>query len=126
MNPPVFVALVLFLSACKHPLAIVGEGDIIERLAGVRGCTLEEFQASDTRCTENEIIAEDYLVSYEAIPRPDWHFVGWTANSACEPDDSPLYCDLDISSDVIQQVDEAWPNADWPATTAVFTQNGVL
>ena len=34
----------LVLSACKHPLEIRGEGDIVERLQGLRGCTYEEFR----------------------------------------------------------------------------------
>jgi hypothetical protein len=120
------VALVILLTACKHPLAVFGQGDIVERLAGVRGCTLEEFQANSPRCTENEVVAEDYRVSYEAIPRPGWYFVGWTKGSACKRDDTPLFCDLDVTADVVQNLDEAWPDEDWDPSIAVFTQNGML
>ena len=66
----IIISCLLLMQACKHPLAIEGEGDIVERLDGARGCTLEQFQAGDTRCTDNEVIASDYIVSYEAIPRP--------------------------------------------------------
>jgi hypothetical protein len=34
------LALVMPLTACKQPLAIFGQGDIVERLAGIRGCSL--------------------------------------------------------------------------------------
>ncbi len=49
------ISVALLLQACKHPLAIEGEGDIIEQLLGHRGCTREEFQASSPRCLENEV-----------------------------------------------------------------------
>ena len=62
----------LALVACKHPLVIQGEGNIVERLLGERGCTLEEFQASDPRCTDNDVVDESYTVQYEAVPRPGW------------------------------------------------------
>jgi hypothetical protein len=120
------LALVMPLTACKQPLAIFGQGDIVERLAGIRGCSLEESQANFPRCAENEVIAEDYTVSYEAIPRPGWHFVGWTKDSFCKPDNTPLFCDLNMTADVVQQMDEAWPDANWPPAKAVFSQNGML
>ena len=77
------LVVLLLLQACKHPLAIEGEGDIIERLAGLRGCSLEEFQANSIRCTENEVVGEDYIVSYEGVPRPGWRFVAWRAGTGC-------------------------------------------
>ncbi|MEP1593296.1 MAG: hypothetical protein ABJK20_01930 [Halieaceae bacterium] len=116
----------MLLTACKQPLVIFGEGDIVERLAGIRGCSLEEFQANSLRCAENEVIAEDYIVSYEAIPRPGWHFVGWTEGSFCKRDNTPLFCDLNITADFVQQMDEAWPGANWPPAKAVFSESGVL
>ena len=47
------LAVILALQACKHPLAIEGEGDIIERLSGVRGCSLEEFQAGSPKWSDD-------------------------------------------------------------------------
>ena len=126
MRLSVLVILAVLLTACKHPLSILGEGDIVERLAGVRGCTLEDFQASSQRCTENEVIAEDYAVSYEAIPRPGWHLVGWTNRSGCSADDTPLFCDISISQDWVEHTDQTWPEIEFPAATAVFTQTGML
>ena len=123
---PATLTLVIMLTACKHPLAIIGQGDIVERLAGVRGCTLEEFEAESPRCTQNDVIAEDYNVSYEAIPRPGWFFVGWTKGSACKGDNTPLLCELELSAGVVQFVDEAWPDQDWSPSTAVFAQSGML
>ncbi len=73
-------ALTLLVSACKHPLQIVGEGDIVELNNGARGCTLEQFQAADSRCTDNEV-QDDYDALYQALPRPGWRFVSW--NGAC-------------------------------------------
>ena len=72
-----FTLLSAALVACKHPLAIQGEGDISERLAGIRGCSLEEFLENSPQCTDNEVIAEAYRVSYEANPRDGWRFLGW-------------------------------------------------
>jgi hypothetical protein len=126
MRFSVLVILAVLLTACKHPLSIFGEGDIVERLAGTRGCTLEDFQAGSLRCTENEVAAEDYAVSYEAIPRPDWHFVGWTDGSACSADDTPLYCDISVSEDLVMLTDQSWPGIEFPPATAVFTQSGML
>jgi hypothetical protein len=120
------LTLVMLLTACRQPLAIFGQGDIVERLAGIRGCSLEEFQANSPRCKENEVIAEDYTVSYEAIPRPGWHFVGWTKESSCKRDNTPLFCDLQVAADVVQSIDEQWPDEDWSPATAVFTRKGLL
>ena len=50
----------LLLQACRHPLEIVGQGHIVERIAGVRGCTYEEFQAQSPRCTENDVTNAAY------------------------------------------------------------------
>ncbi len=63
------LTVLLLLQACRHPLEIVGQGDIVERNAGVHGCTYEEFQAQSTRCTENDVTDAAYQVSYQAIPR---------------------------------------------------------
>ena len=50
---PLHLALTVFaslgLAACKHTLQIEGQGDIVEMLAAVRGCSLEEFQAQKAK-----------------------------------------------------------------------------
>jgi hypothetical protein len=109
----------LLLQACKHPLAIEGEGDIVERLAGVRGCTLQEFQADDPRCTENEVLEADYLVSYEAIPHPGWVFTGWEG-TGCSVTTDEGYCEYNMPQAFVDFTDENWPGVPFPPTTAVF------
>ena len=61
------------LQACKHPLAIEGEGDIVEVFGSGRGCLLEQFREGNAACTENEV-AGDYYVNYQARPRKGWRF----------------------------------------------------
>jgi len=62
------VALALATSACRQPLAIQGEGDIIELNRGERGCALEEFRAGWSRCAVNEVNDTESLV-YRALYR---------------------------------------------------------
>ena len=116
------ISVALLLQACKHPLAIEGEGDIVERLVGHRGCPLEEFQASSPRCTENEVAGEDYIVSYEAIPRPGWKFDGWAGGTACAPESTPPYCDYNVDKEFVELTDQLWPGTVLPPTVAVFSR----
>ena len=108
---------------------IEGEGDIIERLAGLHGCSLEEFQANSTRCTENEVVDEDYIVSYEGVPRPGWRFVAWRAGTACAPASVAPYCEYNVGQALVAFFDDNYPDLVLPATTAVLVKtvpSGVL
>jgi hypothetical protein len=67
--------LSVFLVACKHPIEIIGGGDVLSE-SGDRDCSLEEFQAQATVCTENTV-SDDYLETYYAQARPGWQFSGW-------------------------------------------------
>ena len=116
------IAVLLLLHSCKHPLAIEGEGDIVERLVGQRGCTLEEFQANSPRCTENDVVDEDYIVSYEAVPRPGWRFVTWRAGTACGKESVAPYSDYNVAQALVAFMDEEFPDLALPATVAVFGQ----
>ena len=116
------LALLLLLHACKHPLAIEGEGDIIERLAGQRGCSLEEFQTGSPRCTENEVSDEDYIVRYEAVARPGWRFIAWRGGTICGGNSVPPFCELNVSSAGVVFADENWPGLKLPTSLAVFGQ----
>ena len=109
----------LALVACKHPLAIQGEGDIVERLSGQRGCKLEEFQASSPRCTDNEVVDEPYQAQYEAVPRPGWRFVGWEG-TGCAPSSAPRFCEYNFAEAAVVFTDATWPGIEIPATVAVF------
>ena len=125
MRAILYLAVLLLLEACKHPLSIEGEGDIIERLVGHRGCTLEEFQAASSRCTENEVSDEDYIVSYEAVPHPGWSFVGWQGGTGCGPDSIAPYCEYNVTKAFVSLTDETWPGLIFPATVAVFARSNL-
>jgi List-Bact-rpt repeat protein len=78
--------LSLALSACKHPLEIVGEGDIVSA-SGTRDCLLEEYQANAPNCIENTVVNDAFTETYTAIPRPGWEFQGWSGY--CTDTDEP-------------------------------------
>ena len=67
---------VVLLAACKHPLEIVGHGDIVS-FSGTRDCLLEDYQSGQANCTDNEVINQAYVETYTAVPRPGWQFEGW-------------------------------------------------
>jgi hypothetical protein len=114
---------ILFLQACKHPLAIEGEGDILERLGGFRGCTLEEFQANSPRCTDNAVVDDDYIVSYEAVPRDGWRFLRWAGGTGCPLNSTAPYCDYDIPRVWVKFIDDDVPDFEPQATVAIFVQH---
>ncbi len=109
--------LSIALQACKHPLAIVGEGDIVDANNSGRGCTLEQFQARDTACTENEVNG-DYFVNYEAVARPGWRFVRW--DGPCSPDSDFQHCRFQIAKAGVEWWDKTYPDNKIPPSTAVF------
>ncbi len=110
--------LLLAVQACKHPLAIRGEGDIVDS-GSAYGCTLEQFRSGHTSCTDNDVQG-DYFVNYQAVPRPGWQFEKWEGSCGhltLAPDcrfDVPgvwvAYWDSDIGVPI-------------PTLTAVFVQN---
>jgi hypothetical protein len=105
------------LQACKHPLVIVGEGDIVDANNTGRGCTLEQFQAQATACTGYEI-SDNYLVNYKAEPRPGWRFARW--EGACSPTSDFQHCRLDASKAAVDWWHEYHPDTAVPPSTAVF------
>ena len=112
----VFAAMLL-LHACKHPLEIQGQGDIVELNGSGRGCTLEQFDVGDAACAENEVSGE-YSVRYRGIPRAGWKFVRW--DGPCAQDSEPPYCELDISAELVAAWDAAHPGVPFQSTVAVF------
>ncbi len=66
----------LLLQACSHPLEIVGKGDI-DSESGTRNCSLEDFNAESPNCTQNWV-ADAYVETYTAVPRPGWEFACWS------------------------------------------------
>ena len=108
---------IVMLQACKHPLSIVGRGDIVDLKGSGHGCTLEQYQISYKACTENAV-SGDYYVVYAAKPRPGWRFVRW--EGPCSPKSNFQRCRLDVSAAEVRQWDEANPEAEIPPSVAVF------
>lgn len=113
-------ASLALLVGCSHPLEIIGEGDITERLQGVRGCTLEEYETGDARCTVNLVVSDDYIASYEATPRAGWHFVGW--EGVCSDFSTPPYCEFSVPQMLVDQFSSIPPFV-VPASRAVFARD---
>jgi RHS Repeat len=105
------------LQACKHPLAIEGEGDIVDVNSSGHGCTLEQFRAQDAACTANEV-SGDYFVNYKAQPRPGWRFVRW--DGPCSPQSDFQHCRVNITGAGVTWWDDTYPDAKIPPSTAVF------
>ena len=101
------VVSVLTLQACKHPLAIEGEGDIVEITGSGRGCTLEQYQAGDSVCTQNAV-SGDYVVNYRAVPRPGWRFERWSG--PCAPDSDFQHCRFHVPAGLVA----AWASTGSP------------
>jgi hypothetical protein len=118
LRPLATLALLLVLQACKHPLAIVGEGDIVDLNGSGFGCTLEQFQASDPAC-ENDV-QSDYFVSYEAVPRAGWRFVEW--QGPCRSNSEVPYCSLEAPQAWSLYMDATFPGVPMSTTTAVFEE----
>ncbi|MEM9257230.1 MAG: hypothetical protein AAGA91_17440 [Pseudomonadota bacterium] len=93
-----------FLGACSHPLEIVGEGDI-ESSTGSNDCELEDEPCSN-------IVAGDYNVSYTAVPRSGWEFVGWEGCGDQFPN-----CTFNVPASIVNQ----FSGQVLPPLRAVFT-----
>lgn len=121
-GPRIFALLLLsaLLVACKHPLEIEGQGDIVERINGIRGCALEEFEAGFSRCTSNEIF-QDETAQYQALPRPGWKFSHW--DGACAKDSPAPDCKLEYSGDWAELWDDNYPEVAGPPLKAVFVES---
>ncbi len=119
MKKILIITSIFLLHACKHPLAIEGEGDIVERLAGERGCTLEEFREEAPRCTDNEVVSEEYIVSYQPVPRDGWEFAAWE-NLNCDKASEGNNCDYNVSASLATLWEERFPGFVTPASVAVF------
>ena len=117
------ICILAGLGACKHPLEIRGQGSIVERIYGDRGCSWAEFQADDPRCTENDVEGERYLVSYAAVPEPGWKFSHWEG-LPCAADSVGDYCEFDIPKDGIDKAHADNPDGlEVSATIAVFVRD---
>jgi hypothetical protein len=118
MNRTLALFAILMLQACKHPLEIVGEGDIVDLNGTSYGCTLEQFQAADAACMTNDV-QEDYIVNYQAVPREGWKFVGWSG-FLCARESIAPNCAYNAPTAWIAAWDEGFSDVVIPATVAVF------
>ena len=110
------LVFVLILSACKHPLAIQGEGDIVDLNGGSFGCTLEQFSQGAAAC-ENDVKG-DYFVNYSAIPRDGWRFDRWEGD--CGGVSEAGNCRFDVSAAGVSLWDEKHKDKSVAPLTAVF------
>lgn len=104
-----------FITACSHPLEIVGEGDIMSA-SGDRDCLLEDSVAAQPNCTENTV-AGSYTETYFAVPRAGWEFDSWVN-----------YCTDTLTNEcrfsaTAGQVFQFW-GVTVPPLRAVFTPDG--
>lgn len=114
------IIALLMLQACKHPLVIVGEGDILEMNDTGRACTLEQFKSAAIACTVNDVTG-DYTVKYRPVPRDGWQFVRWEGLPCAYFSVAPL-CEFDFNSGFVAAFDAAFPGFDTPASIAVFEE----
>lgn len=102
------LVVLALLQGCSHPIDIVGEGDVLSA-SGNRDCLLEEDAAGLDKCKVNMVI-DDYLETYYAVPRTGWKFHRW--DNYCGNDTSGE-CGFNVSADVVHQF--------WGATVAPLT-----
>ncbi|MEM1370969.1 MAG: NAD(P)/FAD-dependent oxidoreductase [Pseudomonadota bacterium] len=110
------LTLFLVLQACRHPLVIVGQGDIVDLNGGGFGCTLEQFESGDAAC-DNEVQG-DYFVNYTAVPREGWRFERW--DGICSNESVDDNCRIDVSFDAVLAWNEQSNGTPAPPLTAIF------
>ena len=111
------LTIILLLHACRHPLAIEGEGDIIDLNASGFGCTLEQFQSAHPACENN--VQGDYLVNYSVEPNEGWEFSHW--EGSCGAGSIPPNCKFDVPGAWVAYWDANFAEVPIPTLTAVFT-----
>jgi len=104
----ILIVLALALSACNHPLEIIGDGDIVSE-TGDRDCYLEQAAQADENCTMN-MVQGAYVETYTAMPRSGWIFDRWY--NACQ---SMLNneCSFNVAA---SQVEQYWGETFLPLT----------
>ena len=101
--------LLSVVTACSHPLVIVGNGDIISS-TGEHDCLFEDGYCAN-------YVAGDYDVTYRATPRAGWVFSEWEGCGNQFPN-----CTISVPSNTVALY---WGETT-PALTAVFTQSSRL
>ncbi len=109
------MVLVALTYACKHPLGVVGNGDVLSA-TGTRNCYLEDSQAGRKNCSENLISSDrDYVETYYAVPRSGWKFDHW--ETYCTDGSTGDECAFTIGGDVVKD----FAGETMPPLVAVFT-----
>lgn len=113
LKTAVITTMALLMLACKHPIEIVGQGDVLTA-TGTRNCYLENFQARQKNCTENAIQGA-YLETYYASPRAGWKFLRW--ENYCTDGASGAACTVSLPANIVNE----FQGAELPPLVAVFT-----
>ncbi len=86
------------LSACSHPLEIIGEGDVLSA-TGERNCYLADFQAGKDNCRKN-LVMSAYKETYYGVAHKGWQFSHW--QNYCT-DASNNECSFEIPADAVEK-----------------------
>lgn len=111
------ISALSIITACSHPLEIVGEGDILSA-SGTRACLLENYVSADPSCTENFVVS-DYSETYFATPRSGWQFDHW--ENYCT-DSSENQCSFDFTA---SEVEKFWGFTAPPLIAVFAADNGI-
>ncbi|MEM9257164.1 MAG: DUF1566 domain-containing protein [Pseudomonadota bacterium] len=95
-----YIALLLAIGACSHPIEIEGEGDVSSNFG--RSCTLEEARSEPVpdNCAKNYVF-DDYYDTYTATPRNGWRFDRW--RNYCR-DATDNTCTFNVSAETMEAV----------------------
>lgn len=105
MFKPVLLAVLPAILARSHPLAIVGQGDIVSQ-SGERDCAIEQQPCES-------IVLNDYEEIYTAVPREGWAFESW---DGCDSENNQ--CTFSVPAATVQS---HWGQT-MPPLTAKFVQ----
>lgn len=92
------LSALLLVSACSHPIDIVGEGDVVSA-SGERDCTKAQLEVGAESCTENLVVGR-YDETYTAVPAEGWHFHRWANYCGDRGGDT---CSFGVPADVVEK-----------------------
>ena len=102
MKNAIFAVCIAFIaSACRHPIEIIGQGDVMSA-SGNRDCLYADYQASQPNCTANEVDGE-YLETYYPVATPGYIFSAW--GNYCSKADGIDECSFNIPGKAIKDAD---------------------
>ncbi len=120
---PLVILIALTLSGCRHPIEIIGEGDVTSA-SGDRDCLLEEFQGGQPNCTEN-MVEDAYRETYYATPRPGYVFSAW--GNYCSNPNGMEECGFNIPAEYVGMgLEEAPPLVAYFRQEVTESHNAVM